>query len=166
MADALEQVINRYGLALCVECGKCVAACPMGEVFDDFCYEVSPRGVIEAALIDGEGAILGGDRLWFCLTCDLCTDLCPAGVRFRDFVEASRWLAIGSGVKEHSQFCRHCGSYLWPVHTVEYLKGMLGEAAEGTLTLCPRCRRYEFGAKAKAQLPGSRRPHPRQAEGP
>jgi heterodisulfide reductase subunit C len=166
MAEVLEQVIQRYGLALCVDCGKCVAVCPMGEIFDDFCYEISPRGVIEAVLIEGEAALLEASQLWFCLPCDQCSSLCPAGVRFRDFVEASRLQALQRGVREHAQFCRGCGSYLWPTHTVGYLKRKLGETAGDTLTLCPRCRRYAFGAKAKAQLPGSRRPHPNPVEVP
>jgi len=158
MAEVLEQAIQRYGLALCVDCGKCVAVCPMGEIFEDFSYEVSPRGVIEAVLIDGEAALLGASQLWFCLPCDMCSSLCPAGVRFRDFVEASRMLAVRRGVREHAQFCRGCGSYLWPEHTVGYLKGKLGEVAEAASTLCPRCRRYAFGAKVKALLPGGRPP--------
>jgi Fe-S oxidoreductase len=95
--------------------------------------------------------------IWFCLTCDLCTDLCPAGVRFRDFVEAARRLAIEEGITEHGSFCCKCGAYLWPLHTVQYLKHMLGEASEELLTLCPRCRRHDFGNKLKALPPGSRR---------
>jgi len=154
MSDAIERLANQYGLSFCVECGKCVAVCPMGEIFDDFSYEVSPRGVIERALLDLE--IMEDARLWFCLTCDLCTSLCPAGVRFRDFVEASRWLTIEAGAGVYGSFCRNCGAYLWPQHTVEYLKKTLGEAAEELLTLCPRCRQYDFGEKVKALAPGSR----------
>jgi ferredoxin len=163
MSTAIERVANQYGLFLCVECGKCVAACPMGEIFDDFSYEVSPRGVIEAVLLDLEGA-LNADRFWFCLTCDLCTNLCPAGVRFRDFVEAIRLMAIESGVTEHGLFCRNCGAYLWPWHTVNYLEQTLGEAAEELLTLCPKCRQYDFGEKVKALAPGSRKVVPQAAE--
>ncbi len=176
MSDAIERLAIQYGLFLCVECGKCVAVCPMGEVFDDFSYEVSPRGVIERVLLRFETAEEGGlaepvlskilttSRLWFCLTCDLCTDLCPAGVRFRDFVEAARRVAMDSGVTEHGLFCRRCGAYLWPRHTVEYLKQTLGDAADGLLTLCPTCRRYDFGQRVKALAPGSRRLCARGAE--
>jgi heterodisulfide reductase subunit C len=154
MTDAIERLANQYGLPFCVECGKCVAVCPMGEIFDDFSYEVSPRGVIERVLLDSE--FPQDRRLWFCLTCDLCTNLCPAGVRFRDFVEAARRLTVKSGITEYGSFCRNCGAYLWPQHTVEYLKQTLGEAAEELLTLCPRCRQYDFGEKVKALAPGSR----------
>lgn len=153
--DAIEQLANEYGLVFCVECGKCVAVCPMGEIFDDFSYEVSPRGIIERVLLDFEPPDDG--RLWFCLTCDLCTDMCPAGVEFRDFMEAIRQLTIEAGSTEHGCFCRGCGRYLWPQHTVEYLKQKLGEAAEEILTLCPRCRQHSFGEKVKTLAPGNRR---------
>ena len=151
---AIERLVNQYGLFLCVECGKCVAVCPMGEIFDDFSYEVSPRGVVERALLGLE--MLEHVGVWFCLTCDLCTDLCPAGVHIRDFVEAARRLTVEAGGTEYVSFCHSCGAYLWPQHTVEYLKQALGEATEELLTLCPRCRQYGFGEKVKALAPGAR----------
>ncbi len=157
MPDDIGRLADEYGLSLCVECGKCVAVCPMGEIFDDFSYEVSPRGVIESALLNLD--VPDDGRLWFCLTCDLCTDLCPAGVRFRDFVEAVRRLTIAAGDTAYASFCHNCGAYLWPVHTVEYLKQKLGEAGEELLTLCPRCRQYGFGERMKGLIPGSRRVH-------
>ena len=156
MSDVtVEQLASEYGLLFCVECGKCVAVCPMSKIFDDFTYEASPRGVIEKVLLNSE--IPDDSRLWFCLTCDLCTDLCPAGVRFRDFMEAARRWIIQRGDSEHATFCRNCGDYLWPQHTVEYLKPMLGQTAEELLTLCPKCRQYGFGEKVKALIPGNRR---------
>ena len=161
---SIEQLAEEYGLFLCVECGKCDAVCPMGELFAEFSYEISPRGVIETVLFDNDVTLLHDDRFWYCLTCDLCTNLCPAGVQFRDFVEAVRQLAIDTGVTEHGYFCRGCGAYLWPQHTIEYLKKMLGEAAEELLTLCPRCRQYDFGGKMRALIPGSERLHLREAQ--
>lgn len=153
----VEQLAEHYRLFLCVECGKCVAVCPMGEIFDDFSYEVSPRGVIEAILVEGDVEELRANRIWVCLTCDLCTNLCPAGVLFCDFIEAVRLMAIESGVTEHCLFCRNCGTYLEPWHTVKYMKQTLGEAAEELLTLCPKCRQYDFGEKVKALTPGNRK---------
>ena len=155
MSDAVKRLATQYGLFLCLQCGKCVAVCPMARIFDDFSYDVSPRGVVERALSNLE--TLDHVGAWFCLTCDLCANLCPAGVRFRDFVEAARQLTIEAGVTEHGSFCRNCGVYLCPQHTVEYLKQTLGEATEELLTLCPRCRQYDFGEKVKALMPGSRK---------
>ena len=153
--SSIEQLTSEYGLFLCVECGKCVAVCPIGEVFNNFPYEVSPRGLIERLMIDPE--IPEDDSLWFCLTCDLCTDLCPAGVRFRDFVQVLRQWLIEKGVTQYGSFCDNCGAYLYPQHTFEYMIQTLGENSEELLSLCPRCRRYEIGEKVKTLLPGKQR---------
>jgi Fe-S oxidoreductase len=154
VADGIERLARRYGLWLCVECGKCVAVCPMWELFDGFVPEASPRRVIARAVRGLELAEHSG--VWFCLTCDLCTNFCPAGVRFRDFVTAARQLIIEAGVTEFGAFCRSCGAYLWPQHTVECLKRKLGETTEEFLVLCPRCRRYDFCEKVKALAPGKK----------
>jgi ferredoxin len=121
----------------------------MAMIFDDFSHEISPRGVIEAVLIEGGVELFSTDRFWFCLTCDLCTDLCPAGVRFRDFIEAIRHLALESGVTERGSFCRNCGAYLQPWRVTEYVNEALGEAAQEVLTLCPNCRQYDFAGRMK-----------------
>lgn len=132
-----------------------VAACPMAEIFEDFSYRVSPRGIIERALLDLD--ILQEVGLWFCLACDLCTDLCPAGVKYRDFVEGARRLALEEGLTEQGLFCQRCGRYFLLLHTLEYLRERLGEVTDGYLALCPHCRRYEWGGRVKEMVPGSRR---------
>jgi len=93
MADTVSEIASQCDLFLCVECGKCVAACPMTEIFKDFSYEISPRGMIEKTLMEFD--VLTDIGIWFCLTCDVCTEICPAGVRYRDFVEGVRQLALG-----------------------------------------------------------------------
>jgi ferredoxin len=136
----------------------------MGEIFDDFSYSVSPRGVIEAVLVEGGVEDLKANRIWFCLTCELCTDLCPAGVLFCDFIEALRLMAFEAGVAVHCLFCRICGTYHEPWHTVQYLKETLGGAAEERITLCPRCRQYDFGEKMKTLTTRGRRAYPRASD--
>jgi ferredoxin len=154
MSDAVRRIVGHCNLVLCVECGKCVAACPMVKIFG-FSHAISPRGVVERALKGREMLNLAG--IWYCLTCDLCTGLCPAGVRLRDFVEATRRTAMEEGYVEHGVFCRACGAYLWPRPRVVYLAQVLGEPSDGFLALCPRCRRQDLGRKVKASLPGSMR---------
>ena len=163
--SAIEQLAQQYDLGLCVECGKCVAVCPMAVMFEEFTYASSPRGIIETILIGEREEALGAESFWFCLTCDLCTDLCPAGVRFRDFVEDVRHIAVESGMTEYGLFCRHCGTYLRPWRAVQYLKEALGEDAEDMLTLCPRCRQYDFAGRVKALKPGDRKAYPAQTFG-
>jgi Fe-S oxidoreductase len=152
--DDMKQLARRYGLPLCIECGKCVAVCPIWEVFGGFSAEVSPRRMIAWAVRGPEMQSVEHVGVWFCLTCDLCTNLCPAGVRVRDFVIAARKRIIEAGFTRYSVFCRNCGVYLHPQPAVECLKHKLGHAAEELLTLCPMCRRYVFGEKVKALNPG------------
>ena len=47
---------------------------------------------------------------------------------------------------------------------VEYLKQTLGAEAEELLTLCPKCRQYDFGEKVKTLEPGSRKVYAQAAE--
>jgi len=155
MEKSMERVIEESALSFCVECGKCVAACPMVEIFEDFSYEVSPRWIVEKVLLDLD--VLEEAGIWFCLTCDICTQICPAGVRYQEFVEGARLLAIERGVTEYGLFCQTCGNYFLPLPTLEHLRKKLGERASGYLTLCPRCRPYYFGERVKETLPGSRR---------
>jgi heterodisulfide reductase subunit C len=129
----------------------------MEEIFDDYSFEVSPQGVIESVLLGSEA--LEDNQLWFCLTCDLCTDICPEEVRFGDFIEAARQIILEAGVTEQAVFCRRCGTYLCPQHTMEYVIKKVGEVAEELLTLCPGCRQYEFGEKVKSLSLRKRRTH-------
>jgi len=153
-ANSVDELMKETRAVLCVECGKCASACPMTEMFEDFSYEVSPRGIVEKALFGFD--LLTDVGIWFCLTCEVCTAICPAGVVFRDFVQGVRSLAIEQGVTEHGQFCERCGSFVAPVHTMEYIETrMKGESgAREYLRFCPSCRKYEQGAKLKAIRPG------------
>jgi heterodisulfide reductase subunit C len=155
-ATSVDELLKETRAILCVECGKCASACPMTEIFEDFSYEVSPRGIVEKALFGFD--LLTDVGIWFCLTCDVCTALCPAGVAFRDFVRGVRSLAIEEGVTEHGLFCERCGGFVVPVHTVQYIEGKLkGEdLVREYLRLCPSCRQYEFTARLKALQPGRR----------
>ncbi|MGD1995212.1 MAG: (Fe-S)-binding protein [Anaerolineae bacterium] len=155
MLDSTQRLVDRYGLSLCVECGKCVAACPMREILDGFSSEHSARGVVRRALLGLE--MVGHAGIWLCLTCDLCTNLCPAGVRFRDFIRAARRLSVETGRAKYGSFCRGCSAHICPSYAVEYLKRTLGEASQELLTLCPRCRQYRVGRRVKGLAVGSRR---------
>ena len=49
--DPLARIIDEKKLSLCVECGKCVASCPMAEFYDRFSFLFSARGIIKKALL-------------------------------------------------------------------------------------------------------------------
>lgn len=154
---SIEELAFQNKLFYCLECGKCTASCPMYEMFTDFSYEFSPRGIVEKVLLDFD--ILNDKAIWYCLTCDVCTEGCPAGVKFRDFIESIRELAIEEGVKELGLFCKRCGNYFLPTHTLEYLKEKLGrkKVSLDWLLLCPRCKKYDFSQKVKELISGSKK---------
>jgi Fe-S oxidoreductase len=145
--DSLTKLIDEKKLALCVECGKCVASCPMAEFYDKFSFLFSARGIIKKALLGLD--VLKDSNIWFCLECDTCAKLCPAGVKYAEFVEAIRQLAISEGITESSVVCPRCGRYYLPLPTVERLKGILDEMGlEGEfIELCPQCRRSDTAEK-------------------
>mgnify|MGYP001474528224 CR=1 FL=1 len=70
-------IVAAHAAALCVECGKCVTVCPMAEMYADFGWETSPRGLVQLALAGPE--LLTGQGLWRCTQCEACTRTCPCG---------------------------------------------------------------------------------------
>jgi heterodisulfide reductase subunit C len=145
--DPLAKIIDDKKLALCVECGKCVASCPMAEFYNRFSFLFSARGIIKKALLGLD--LIKDSNIWFCLECELCARLCPAGVKYAEFVEDIRQLAISEGITENSVICPRCGRYHQPLPTVERLKEVLdGSGLDGEFTeLCPQCRRDDVAEK-------------------
>lgn len=153
MVATIDQLINQYKLYLCVDCGKCVGSCPMTEIFEDYSYSFSPRNIIERALLAFD--LVADKAIWYCLTCNECTVKCPQGVEFRDFINALREIALKKKISRFGFFCKRCGQYFLPVHTIEYIRAKLNgdETDVGLLNACPRCRKYEYGDKVKALSP-------------
>lgn len=152
MGNTIDEIINEAKLFYCVECGKCVAVCPLREIFDEFSYELSPRGITKRALLGFDIlGILKGKEIWFCLGCTVCTDLCPAGVRYAEFIDSLRLLAIRQGVTEYCLTCQRCGNYFVTTPTVDSIREKMEEKGLSSqfLALCPKCRRYEFGDRVK-----------------
>lgn len=145
--DPLTRIIDEKKLPLCVECGKCVASCPMAEFYDRFSFLFSARGIIKKALLGLD--ILKDSNIWFCLECDTCAKLCPAGVKYAEFVEDIRQLAISEGITENSVVCPRCGRYYLPLPTMERLKEILAEKglSDEFVELCPQCRRDNTAEK-------------------
>jgi len=149
LKDTLDKIIDEKKLFLCVECGKCVAGCPLAELHEYFSYEFSARGVIKRALLGLD--VLRDRRTWFCLGCEVCAQMCPAGVKFAEFIEAARQLAISEGVTEYCSFCERCGRCYLPIPTVEGIQEKLAEMSirDQILNLCPECRKLDLLEKAK-----------------
>jgi len=151
----IERLVHECRLTSCLECGKCTATCPLGEVFGDVTYGHSPRGIIEKALLDAD--LVTNDAIWYCLTCDVCTAGCPSGVKFRDFVKALRDLVMAAGHDEWGVRCRKCSKYFMPGITQKHIMKEVCREAEAPefLFLCPRCRTRGFSERVKRSLPGN-----------
>jgi heterodisulfide reductase subunit C len=152
MGNTIDEIINEAKLFYCVECGKCVGACPMREVYEEFSYKLSPRCITKKALLGFDILdIVKGEEIWFCLGCTVCTEICPAGVRYAQFVESLRLLAISEGVTEHCVFCQRCGSYFVTTPALDNVRGIVeGKGLSNEfLALCPNCRMYDFAERVK-----------------
>jgi heterodisulfide reductase subunit C len=143
MDDMIEKLFTEYKLYYCVECGKCVAVCPMRDIFRQFDYEISPRGIVKKASFHFE--VVHDQAIWFCQECTACTETCPAGVEYAGFMSALRELAIEKGLIEGCSFCEECGQYFITAPTLESMRGVLEakNLASDYINLCPRCRRYD-----------------------
>ncbi len=153
----VERLITEHRLTACFECGKCVASCPLSELFGDLTFGHTPRGIIERALLDAD--LVTGDAIWYCLTCDVCTAGCPCGVKLRDFIEALRAKVMEAGDETHGVRCRRCSRYFLPEPTWRLLLDRLGGGDEppGFLLLCPRCRPIYTSWLVSRGLPGDLR---------
>lgn len=140
MKDTIDKLINDAKLFYCVECGKCVAGCPMTQLYDDFSYAFTSRGVIRKAVLTG--SLIDSKDIWRCLSCHLCEDMCPAGVKYAQFIANIRLLAIDEGYTESCSFCEKCGKYYLPLPTVTAYKDKFSgnDRPDEYTNFCPTCK--------------------------
>lgn len=140
MEDKISKLINEYKLYYCVECGKCVAGCPMNVIYDDFSFSFCSRGIIRKAMLE-QDVVDSGD-IWRCLNCDLCAAVCPAGVSYAQFIADARNTAIAEGHTENAAYCERCGCYYLPMPTVDAYNHILDKnnRPDGYTKLCPNCK--------------------------
>ncbi|MCE5335675.1 MAG: 4Fe-4S dicluster domain-containing protein [Desulfobacteraceae bacterium] len=144
MQDEFERALSDAAARFCVECGKCTAACPMAEMYSDFSWDLSPRGIVQQALRGRD--ILTGKAVWCCTQCEACTRTCPAGVDCCGLVAGLRPLARTAQGAEApvSGACADCGAPLPPKPVLDYLRSALHGAELRYLSLCPACRRQAY----------------------
>ena len=150
MARSVDEIINDKKVFYCVECGKCVAVCPMAEVYQEFAYELSPRGINKRALLGFDVLdILKDKKIWFCLGCTACTEICPAGVKYAEFIESLRLLAIEEGNTDYCVKCKRCGDYYIPTPILDNMRDNLAQKGLSCelLDQCPKCRKYDLVKK-------------------
>jgi heterodisulfide reductase subunit C len=138
----IKKSANIYG---CVECGRCVAACPMADMYLNFSIEMSPRGVIKKALM-GED-LTRDENIWYCTECNAGTDVCPQGVSCRDLIRGARQIAVEENAISNITYCASCHRPFMALPAEHFVHGRLkAEPANviAVLNLCPACRRENY----------------------
>lgn len=100
--NALAALRQSSRAALCAECGKCTAVCPLAACGGFAARQFACQHLEEEV----QGLGLGVRR---CLTCAACEQRCPQGVRFTDLVRGLRGLTLG---QESPPECPHGGALL------------------------------------------------------
>jgi len=140
--DALLEIKQHAGIYGCVECGRCVAVCPMADMYVNFSIAMSPRGIIKKALA-GEDLI--HDRnIWYCTECNAGTDVCPQGVSCRDLIRGLREMATAGDAMAEAKYCACCRKPFIAVPVEEFVFARLHNEPSNVfkiLELCPSCRR-------------------------
>jgi heterodisulfide reductase subunit D len=91
------QILTKYDLYACQDCGKCSSACPLTLSGKPF----SPRAMA-AAVISGDVTSPSVSKdIWACLTCGVCYDRCPSAVNIPEFVRDMRRLLKEGSVDGH-----------------------------------------------------------------
>ena len=140
--DKFARAKKSSGAYGCVECGKCVAVCPMAEMYANFSIEMSPRGIIKKTLTGND--IILDKNIWYCTECNAGTDVCPQGVSCRDLIRELRKIAIEENAVEDIKYCNRCGKQFLPIPVKEFVFDRLKEEPPNVLNileLCPSCRR-------------------------
>ena len=140
--DKIAEARRLSGADGCVECGRCVAACPMAEMYANFSIEMSPRGIIKKTLVGDP--VIGDNNIWYCTECNAGTDVCPQGVSCRDLIRKLREAAVGENIPENAKTCKCCGRAFVAIPVENFVYGKLNDEPPnvfGLLDICPPCRR-------------------------
>jgi Fe-S oxidoreductase len=143
--EKINDVKKMAGVYGCVECGRCVAVCPMAEMYANFSIAMSPRGVIKKA-VTGEN-LIQDKNIWYCTECNAGTDICPQGVSCRDLIHGLREIAMEREAAEDMKYCKACGECFVAVPVEEFVFSRLAVEPANVLRLldlCPVCRRERY----------------------
>ncbi len=87
----LEEIIEITGQdpALCYQCGKCSAGCPVREF-----AECAPNKVVRYLQLGMYDLALESKTIWLCAGCLTCSSRCPKNYELASLMDALRELAI------------------------------------------------------------------------
>ena len=81
LRQGLKERVNEHlgeSVALCYQCGKCSAGCPLADEMD-----ISPNQILrmlQLGIPELEDKVLESLSIWLCLTCETCLSRCPKDV--------------------------------------------------------------------------------------
>ncbi len=83
-----DELLQRFELYGCFQCGKCTGGCPVS-----LKSKLNIRKLmIEVLLRENLGNVLQREELWDCTTCKTCTLRCPRGLEPMDLLIGMRAL--------------------------------------------------------------------------
>jgi heterodisulfide reductase subunit C2 len=92
-ADTVAEITGQDP-ALCYQCGKCSAGCPVRAYTDE-----APNRVVRFVQLGCEDKALHARTLWLCAGCQTCSTRCPQEFDLAGFMDAMRELALKRGIK-------------------------------------------------------------------
>jgi len=89
------EVEQRLGqkAAICYQCGKCTAGCPMAWDMD-----LKPNQVVRAVQLGRREKALGCKTIWVCASCETCTTRCPKEFDIARLMDVLREMSLGTGL--------------------------------------------------------------------
>ncbi len=91
----VDEIEGRYGaqLALCYQCKKCTAGCPVADAMD-----IRPHQLVRLARLGAAERLLTSGAIWACVGCYTCTARCPQGVPITEMIYSLKGLALKRGM--------------------------------------------------------------------
>ncbi len=90
-SDLVRRVEDLSGqnIAMCYQCGRCSAGCPVVDEMD-----ILPSEVIRLLQLGQIEEVLDSKTIWICASCLQCASRCPRGVEFSSICDALRAIVL------------------------------------------------------------------------
>ena len=90
------EVQHRLGqkAAICYQCGKCTAGCPMAWDMD-----LAPNQVVRAVQRGRRGLALSCKSIWVCAGCETCSTRCPKEFDIARLMDVLRGMSLEAGLQ-------------------------------------------------------------------